>query len=268
MKKLLVAGLPKIYQICHVFRNGEDTTRHSPEFTMIEWYRAGDEGYEAIMNDCEGLLRSICQNLGQKHLSHKGHNCDPFQSFERLSVTEAFARYAKLNLTDYLPANETDTWGDAKAFAKGANGIGIRTADDDRWDDIFFRIMGEKIEPFLGYEIPCILYDYPAGMASLARRKPTDKKLAERFELYVCGIELANAFSELIDPAEQRKRFIEELDIKEKIYGERYPVDEDFIKALEYGMPDAGGIALGIDRLVMLAVGSDNISQVLWAGKP
>jgi lysyl-tRNA synthetase class 2 len=124
--------------------------------------------------------------------------------------------------------------------------------------------MDDKIEPNLGKEVPTILYDYPVSMASLSRKKPDDPRFAERFELYVCGIELANAFSELTDADEQRKRFTEEMDIKEKLYGERYPIDEEFIAALEHGLPESGGIALGIDRLIMLATGAQNIEDVLW----
>jgi lysyl-tRNA synthetase class 2 len=128
--------------------------------------------------------------------------------------------------------------------------------------------MAEKIEPHLGVGVPCILYDYPVSMASLARRKPEDPRFAERFEMYVCGVELCNAFGELTDPAEQRRRFQEEMELKEKLYGYRYPPDEEFFKALEYGLPESGGNALGIDRLVMLATGADDIEQVLWTGKP
>ncbi len=258
MKKLLVAGLPKIYQICHVFRNGEDSKRHSAEFTMIEWYRA-KASYKEIMDDCERLLFEVSAALGIDTLRYKKHECDPFAEVERLSVAEAFERYAGINLENCLDNDQL--------FKELIEEQGMHTAEDDRWDDLFFRVMMEKIEPFLGMGNATILYDYPVSMASLSRKKESDPRFAERFELYVCGIELANAFSELTDPAEQRKRFVEEMDTKEKLYGERYPVDEDFIAAIEHGMPKAGGIALGLDRLAMLCSGAEDIDDVLWCGK-
>ncbi len=259
MKKLMVAGLSKIYQICHVFRNGEDTARHSPEFTMIEWYRTGAD-YEAIMEDCVGLLRAAAKRAGVGHFRFKGHECDPFQDFERITVREAFVKYAGFDLADYL--DNTD------GFREKIRGIGIRVAEDDQWDDLFFRVMDSKIEPFLGFERPVFICDYPIAMASLSAPQKDDPRFAERFELYVCGLELANAFTELTDPEEQRRRYHIEMDIKERLYGERYPLDEDFIAALDYGLPPSGGIALGIDRLIMLATGAPTIDDVLWAGKP
>ncbi len=259
MKKLMVAGLPKIYQICHVFRNGEGSRLHSLEFSMLEWYRAPG-GYRDIMDDCIGLLRRVATDLGIKVYKFRTKECDPFLNWNIISVSEAFQQYAGIDLGLYLE--------DMEGFAKEIAANGVRVADGDRWDDLFFRVMAEKIEPNLGVGVPCILYDYPVSMASLARRKPEDPRFAERFEMYVCGVELCNAFGELVDPVEQRKRFHEEIDLKEKLYGYRYPFDEDFLKALEYGLPESGGNALGIDRLVMLATGADDIDQVLWAGKP
>ena len=245
MKKLMVAGVPKLYQICPVFRRDPETRLHSPEFTMIEWYRAPGD-YRDIMKDCENLLRS----LNVKELRYEDKICDPFQEWQRLSVVEAFKTYAGMDLDD-----------DLKKSAKEA---GVRVAGSDSWEDVFHAVMAEKIEPHLGVGVPTILYDYPVSMASLSRKKPEDERYAERFELYVCGVELANAFSELTDAAEQRQRFVEEMDLKEKLYGERYPIDEEFLEALEHGLPESGGIALGIDRLVMLATGAEDINQVLW----
>lgn len=258
MKKLMVAGIPKLYQICPVFRNGEGSARHSPEFTLLEWYRTGAD-YTDIMQDCEDLLRFCAEALKIRHYRYKGHACDPFAEWERLSVREAFDRYAGLDLTDFLE--------DTEAFRKALTARGMHTAPDDNWDDLFFRVMLEKIEPYLGMERPCILYDYPVSMAALSRKKPEDSRFAERFELYVCGMELANAFSELTDAAEQRTRYEAEMDLKERLYGERYPLDKDFIEALEYGLPESGGIALGVDRLAMLATGAEDIAQVLWCGR-
>lgn len=259
MKKLMVAGVKDLYQICHVFRNGEGSKLHSPEFTMIEWYRS-DAGYEEIMDDCVDLLRTTAKKLGITEYSFGGHTADPFKDWQKISVTQAFDEYANISLAACLE--------DRDALAQAAQEQGIRITNSDNWDDLFHAVMAEKIEPHLGMGAPTILYDYPASMASLSRRKPDDPHFAERFELYVCGVELANAFGELTDAKEQRTRFIEEMDIKEKLYGERYPIDEEFLEALEYGLPESGGIALGIDRLVMLASGADDIDQVLWTGKP
>lgn len=258
MKKLMVAGIANMYQICHVFRNGEGSSLHSPEFTMIEWYRA-QAGYEDIMNDCEGLLRSVATKLDLKAYRYKNHVSDPFKAWQRISVVEAFAKYAQINLETFLQDEDT------KGFGTAAAGQGVRVVDTDRWDDIFFAVMDALVEPKLGIGTPTILYDYPASMASLSRKKPDDERFAERFELYVCGVELANAFGELTDAAEQRKRFEEEMALKQRLYGEQYPIDEDFLKALEYGLPESGGIALGIDRFAMLTTGADNINDVLWS---
>jgi lysyl-tRNA synthetase class 2 len=259
MKKLMVAGMERIYQICHVFRNAEDSKRHSPEFTMIEWYRANAD-YNAIMEDCVGLLRAVAYAAGIKKYVYKQYGCDPFDDFERITVREAFVHYAGFDIADYLE--------DTDGLREKVRDIGLRAADDDRWDDLFFRVMDAKIEPHLGMMKPTFLCDYPIAMASLSRPKKDDPRFAERFELYVCGIELANAFSELTDAAEQCKRYDIEMDIKESLYGERYPLDEDFIAALEHGLPESGGIALGMDRLIMLATGASTIDRILWCGKP
>jgi len=259
MKKLMVAGIPDLYQICHVFRNADHSRLHSREFTMIEWYRAG-AGYRKIMQDCTDLLRGCAEAVETKVYTHRDKSCDPFKDWQIISVAEAFAHYAGIDLAKWLEDND--------GFRAAIGAKGMHTAKDDRWDDLFFRVMGEKIEPHLGMTVPCILYDYPVSMASLSRPKPEDPRFAERFELYVCGIEVANAFGELTDPIIQRDRFREELAFKEQIYGERYPVDEDFIAALEYGLPESSGIALGIDRLAMLAAGVDELEDVFWTPRP
>ena len=246
MKKLLVAGLPKIYQICPVFRKEERTKLHNPEFTMLEWYRAG-AGYKEIMDDCEALLCALAPEF-----RYNCKTCDPNKDWQRISVEEAFKEYADIDLNE-----------DLKACAEK---IGVRVADADSWEDVFHAVMAEKIEPHLGSPAPTILYDYPASMAALARKKPGDERYAERFELYVCGVELANAFGELTDAAEQRARFEADMAEKQRLYGESYPIDEDFLAALEHGMPESAGIALGVDRLIILATGAENIEQVLWAG--
>ncbi|MCB1531321.1 MAG: EF-P lysine aminoacylase GenX [Alphaproteobacteria bacterium] len=255
MKKLMVAGVERLYQICHVYRNGESSSLHSPEFSMIEWYRTGVD-YEAIMEDCIGLLRAVAQDLGIAAYRHKDKNADPFKDWQKITVAEAFQTYADIDLERFLD--------DAEGLAAAAREQGLRVTPDYSWDDVFFAVMDERIEPSLGHGVPTILYDYPAHMAALSRKKTDDPRFAERFELYVCGIELANAFSELTDAAEQRARFEAEMALKKQLYGQNYPVDEDFLKALEYGMPESGGIALGIDRLVMLATGAEDIIQTQW----
>jgi lysyl-tRNA synthetase class 2 len=256
MKKLLVAGMERIYQICPVFRNGEGSRLHSPEFSLLEWYRAGAD-YTSLMTDCEDILRSVAQSLEVQAYQYRGKACDPFGEWQRISVAQAFDRYLGLDLAACLD--------NTPSFAAKLKGQGIRVVETDRWDDLFHAAMAEKIEPCLGMETPCILYDYPVSMAALSRRKPSDPRYAERFELYVCGVELANAFSELTDAAEQRARYVAEMKAKQELYGETYPIDEEFLKALEHGMPESAGIALGVDRLVMLATGAEHITQVLWA---
>jgi lysyl-tRNA synthetase class 2 len=260
-KKLLVAGMERIYQLSHVFRNAEGSSRHHPEFTLLEWYRVG-AGYDELMQDCEQLLKAAGAVTCKTIVSYNGIACDMTKPAERLSVQDAFKRFVDIDLLGTI-----DDPHDPKPerLRVLAHAIGIRTHEDDRWDDIALRILGEKIEPYLGKDRPCFLMDYPLCMAALSRPKPTDGRVAERFELYVSGLELANAFVELTDPKIQRARFEADMDLKQQIYGTRYPIDEDFLKALEHGMPDAAGIALGVDRLVMLAAGTENIDDVVWA---
>ncbi len=260
MKKLLVAGVPKLYQLAHAFRNAERSSRHHPEFTMLEWYRAGADT-NAIMQDCVALVRTAATAAGRKTFTANGLSCDPFKEWENLTVPEAFRRYADIDLLATAPDPQAP---DGALLAKEVQRIGVRLAKGDGWDDLFFRVMAEKIEPHLGKDRPVFLCDYPVSMAALAKPKADDPQLAERFELYICGIELANAFGELTDAHEQARRFKADMDLKEKLHGERHPVDEDFLAALRFGMPESAGIALGVDRLVMLCAGTDNIEDVLW----
>lgn len=258
-KKLLAAGETRIFDFARVFRNRERTALHHPEFTMLEWYRAG-EGYEALMQDCAVLMAEAARAAGATMLRWRGIAADPFAEPERLTLQEAFKRHAGIDLLRTVIADqEVDRGG----LAADAIEAGIRVAEDDTWSDIFSRILSERIEPHLGRGRATILCEYPISEAALARPKPGDPRVAERFELYACGVELANAFGELTDPAEQRRRFEADMDEKERIYGERYPVDEDFLEALAL-MPAASGIALGFDRLVMLCVGARRIEDVLW----
>jgi lysyl-tRNA synthetase class 2 len=260
-KKLLAAGERRIVEFAKVFRNRERGALHHPEFTLIEWYRAG-EPYETLMADCAAILAQAAEAAGTKHLNFRGRRADAFAEPERLTVAAAFTRFAGIDLLATLPGGEPDREG----FARAAGAAGIRIGDDDNWGDIFSRVLVEKIEGNLGIGRATILDQYPAVQAALAR-PAHDRRVAERFELYACGVELANGFGELTDPIEQRRRLEREMADKERIYGERYPIDEDFLAALAV-MPQACGIALGLDRLVMLATGASRIDQVLWNPLP
>ena len=257
-KKLLAAGETRIFDFARVFRNRERGALHHPEFTMLEWYRAG-EPYETLMDDCAALLAEAANAAGTKQFSFRGKTVDPFVAPERVTVAQAFERHAGIDLLATVDGAE----GNRTTLAVAAVRAGIRIADDDTWGDIFSRILAERVDPHLGLGRATILYEYPLPLAALARSKRGSNKVAERFELYACGVELGNAFGELTDVAEQRARFAQEMDEKQRIHGERYPVDEDFLSALAE-MPQASGIALGFDRLVMLASGAQRIEQVIW----
>lgn len=259
MKKLLAAGEPRIAAFAHVWRNRERGATHSPEFTMLEWYRAGED-YTVLMEDCAAFLQIATAATGAKTLQNKGVTCDPFAAFERLSVADAFQRYAGIDLLATCGAGGVT---DASALRAQCAAQGIRLSDDDTWSDMLSKVLVERVEPHLGHGRPTVLDRYPAAEAALARPAADDPRVAERFEVYACGIELANGFGELTDAPEQRRRFIAEMDEKERVYGERYPLDEDFLAALAF-MPPASGIALGFDRLVMLATGAPRIDDVLW----
>ncbi|MBO0738091.1 MAG: EF-P lysine aminoacylase GenX [Alphaproteobacteria bacterium] len=261
MKKLLVAGLPRIWQLAHVFRDGERSATHHPEFSMLEWYRAG-ASYRDLMAECAALVRVCQQAAGAEALTWRGHTADAARQWQRIAVVEAFHEHCGIDLLATAPDPDRP---DAARLAAAAAGAGITPHPGDDWETLFFRIFLERIEPRLGRGAPTILYGYPVSMAALSRRRADDPRLAERFEVYVCGLELANAFGELTDPAEQRARFVADQARKRALYGETYPIDEDFLAALECGMPACAGIALGFDRLVMLATGAGDIEEVLWA---
>ncbi|MDP3854602.1 EF-P lysine aminoacylase EpmA [Phenylobacterium sp.] len=258
-KKLLAAGETRIFDFARVWRNRERGPLHHPEFTMLEWYRAG-ETYEALMADSAALMALAAETVGTKALTWRGKTADPFAEPERVTLAQAFERFAGVDLLATVAADGSS---DRDALAQAAIAAGIRVAPDDTWTDVFSRVLVEKIEPNLGLGRATILCEYPICEAALARPKAADPRVAERFELYACGVELANAFGELTDPAEQRRRFEIEMDEKARVHGERYPLDEDFLAALAH-MPDACGIALGFERLVMLATGASRIEQVLW----
>jgi lysyl-tRNA synthetase class 2 len=262
-KKLLAAGETRIFDFARVFRNRERGALHAPEFTMLEWYRAG-EPYEVVQDDSLALLRLAADTAGTKAFSFRDRSCDPRATPQRLTVAQAFTFHAG---TDLLATLSPQGEGDRDAFATKARRAGFAITDADNWSDIFSKVLVAAVEPRLGIGAPTLLSEYPRCEAALARATPHDPRVAERFELYACGVELANGFGELTDPVEQRTRFESEMAEKARIYGERYPLDEDFLAALEH-MPQASGVALGFDRLVLLATGAPRIDDVLWTPAP
>ena len=261
MKKLLVAGMPRIWQLAHVFRDGERSATHHPEFTMLEWYRLGAT-YRDLMDECTALIRTCQDAADAQAFTWRGHTADALRPWQRLSVAEAFEEHCSIDLLATAPDPLAP---DLERLAAAAAHLGIAPHPGDDWEALYFRIFLERIEPVLGRGAPTILYNYPLSMAALSRRNPADPRLAERFEVYVCGLELANAFGELTGAAEQRRRFGADQAEKQALYGETYPIDEDFLAALEHGLPECAGVALGFDRLVMLATGAEDIEDVLWA---
>jgi elongation factor P--(R)-beta-lysine ligase len=247
MKRLLVGGSGPIFQLARVWRNGEASALHAPEFTMLEWYRPGID-MNALIAETTELLRSVLPEV----VSVRGVTTSLART-ERLTVAEAFDRY--------VGADVLATAADAPALA-AASGASLR--DNETWEDLFFRLLLERIEPHLGRAFPTFLTHWPAAQAALARRDPADPRVAERFELFVCGIELANAFVELTDAVEQRQRFVADRARRHALYGPDWDMDEDFLAALAEGLPPCAGIALGFDRLAMIASGADRIGQVLW----
>jgi lysyl-tRNA synthetase class 2 len=226
---------------------------------MLVWYRARED-YDAVIADTLALLRLAAEAAGTRRLVWRDRTCDPFAQADRLTVAEAFTHLAGIDLLATLDARGV---GVRDALAVRARRAGINPADDDDWSDIFSKVLTARIEPRLGLERPLVLYEYPVCEAALARVSPRDARVAERFELYACGVELANGFGELTDPVQQRARFEAEMAKKERVYALRYPLDQDLLAALAL-MPPASGVALGFDRLVMLATGAPTIDSVLW----
>ena len=255
-KKLLAGGEDRIVEFARSFRNRERGALHHPEFTLVEWYRA-NEPYRILMDDCAEIVALAARIAGTRRFSFRERSADPFAEPDRLTVAEAFWRHAGIDLIAMLPPQPM------ASFAAAASKAGVRLAPDDVWGDIFSRVLSERIEPHLGIEQPTMLYEYPAALSPLARPSSRDPRLAERFELYACGVELANGCSELTDAREQRALLEQQMTEKERIYAERYPLDENLLAALAR-MPPASGVALGLDRLVMLATGATHIDQVLW----
>ena len=262
-KSLLAAGETRIFNFGKVWRNRERGPLHHPEFTMLEWYRT-NQAYEQLMADCADLVADLARSEGISQLEFRGITCDPFATPQRLSVADAFVQLAGFDL---VPSLKADGSTDRDSLARAAAAAGLRVADDDAWTDIYSKALVERIEPRLGEGRLTLLDRYPVSEAALARPDPLDGRFSQRFELYACGVELANAFGELTDPVEQRRRFEADMAEKERLYGERYPIDDDFLAALSH-MPPASGAALGFDRLVMLITRATRIDQVLWTPVP
>jgi elongation factor P--(R)-beta-lysine ligase len=258
-KKLLAAGETKIFTFAPVFRNRERGQLHAPEFTMLEWYRVGAD-YKQLWADCAAILRLAVAETGREHWGRpgRGEACSVITPPQGITLRQAFSAIGIL-----LSGDATPTINDRNGFAAAAKRIGVQCGPDDSWSDIFARVLTERIEPKLGRTVPTILYEYPTHEAALARPSSHDPGVAERFELYVAGVELANGFGELTDAAEQRRRFMAEMALKVERYGESYPIDEDFLAALGQ-MPHASGCALGFDRLIMLATGAPRVDSVIW----
>jgi lysyl-tRNA synthetase class 2 len=246
MKKLLAGGAGKIFQLARVWRNEPPSPTHAPEFLLLEWYRPGATMAE-LMDEVEALLRTLLPPT----ITWGGATAN-LTTFERLTVADAFFRFAGVDILA--------TADNAQTLATAA---GTALRGEESWEDLFFRLLLERIEPNIGRTRPTFLTHWPAAQAALARRDPTDPRVAERFELYCCGLELANAFVELTDPKEQRARFSADRARRESLYGPGWPMDEDFLTALAH-MPPCAGIALGFDRLVMLATGAPRITDVQW----
>ncbi len=256
MKKLLVAGHEKIFQITKSFRNKEhQSTLHNPEFTILEWYRAF-ASYEEIMKDTEELVSSLAKNLrDDHHVTFAGHRVDVGAPWDRVKVKDLFKQYAHIEYEDFE---------DIEKFRKALKQQGYKVTAKTPYEDLFFMVFLNVIEPNLGLKKPIIVYEYPTQMAALSKKCDHDPRYAERFEVYVAGMELCNAFTELNDPKEQQARLEAERKERQKLGKDDYPVDQSFIRALEFGMPPSGGIALGVDRLVMLLTGVTDIRDILY----
>jgi elongation factor P--(R)-beta-lysine ligase len=264
IKKLLVAGIGNCFAIPKSFRNTEDTsTLHNPEFTILEWYRV-EADYTDIMKDCEELVVFINTYLqrmddgGEKkrttELTYQGKRINISAPWERISMQDAFQRYAHIDLTHAL-TRETLV---PLAIKKG-----YQVEEHDTWEEIFHQIFLNEVETHLGRGKPTILYDYPVALAALSRKKKSDPRFAERFEFYIEGLELGDAYSELTDAKEQLERFEVEANERKRLGKVEHPIDMDFIEALKIGMPQSGGIAVGVDRLIMLFADVTHIADIL-----
>ena len=258
IKRLLVGGAGSVFEIARVWRNGEVSPRHAPEFTMLEVYLAS-AGLDGLMDAVEGYLRAVLPPV----VAHAGVETDLSVPFERVTVAEAFARLGVDVLASVDPRTAE---GDAAALARSARAAGLAVPEGLGWEDLFFHLMLEHVEGHLGRGRGSFLTHWPAPQAALARRDPADPRAALRFEVFAAGLELGNAFDELRDPAEQRARFKRDVAEREALHGPGWGVDEDFLAALDRGMPAVSGIAMGFDRLAMLAAGVPDLEGVRWLG--
>lgn len=253
LKRLLAAGLERVYAVSKCFRRGELGAQHNPEFTMVEWYRAPGT-WEEIARDVEELCaETVAAVRGEAKLTYQGEPLDLTPPWPRLTVGEAMARWAGIRLEGDEPV---------EVLLERARRAGHRV-DEGVWEDVFFTVFLDAVEPHLGRGRPTILCDWPLPLSALARRKPADARVVERFEAYAGGLELCNGFGELVDAAEQRARL--ERDRRERARRNLpdYPIDERFLAALAEGLPDAGGVALGIDRLAMIACDVNQLRDVV-----
>ena len=255
MKRLLGSGFERIFQVCRCYRNGESSETHNPEFSMLEWYRAY-ASYEEIMTDVEELVVHVAREVrGKGEIVRGGERINLELPWQRFSVEKAFREFAGIE----LGVCESDEVFKKKAIGLGYGSVGV----EDNWEEIFFKILLEKVEPALSRVGAAFLLDFPARMAALAKLKKENPDWAERVELYIGGLELANGYTELNDPREQRQRFHEERKRRLKAGNSRLPLDEKFLTMMEQGMPPAGGMALGVDRLIMLLTGAETIAEVV-----
>jgi len=259
MKKLIAGGETKIFEFAKAWRNREKSKTHHPEFTMLEWYKVGS-GYEDLITDCCNILRLAAAEAGVREISFAGRSIDPEVEPEIITVAEAFQRYAKIDL---LSTISPDTSVDRDKLATAAANSGVQIEDNETWSAIFSRILVDLIEPNLGLTRVTALTEYPISEAVSSLQSSSDQRVANRVEIFACGLELANGCEELTDPVEQTRRFRASMKSREQIYGDTYPIDDDFISALSF-MPATSGMALGFDRLVMLISGATNIEEVLW----
>jgi len=256
LKKLMTAGIGNCYSITKSFRNTEmQSNTHNPEFTILEWYRVNTQ-YKTIMDDCETLLLSINKTLGDGNiLKYQGKSFDLSKKWERISVKDAFLRWANVDLLEFFEMEKAK-----KICAKK----GYTVASKNTWEELYNQIYLNEIEPHLGVDTPTVIYEFPGSMAALARKKPSDPRFAERFEFYIAGLELGDCYGELTNWKEQEMRFQEELKELKRLGKTTYDYDNDFIHALKEGMPESSGIAVGIDRLVMLFANVTNIADTMF----
>lgn len=256
LKKLLVAGIGNCFALTKSFRNMETQSyTHNPEFTILEWYRVHAD-YTDIMEDCERLVSRVADAVGlTQKITYQGASVDLSAPWERLSVAEAFRRWADIDF---------DAFFDMEYARSRAREKGYTVSDETTWEEVYNQIFLNEVEKHLGFGKPTILYDFPSAMGALARKKSDDPRFAERFEFYIAGLELGDCYSELTDWKEQKSRFDEEMKEIRRQKRTEYQYDEDFIEALRLGLSPSSGIAVGIDRLVMLFANVPTIQQTLF----